>query len=409
VVVLGACLVTLAAGFALKAQCLAGFDGREYSRLCYNDLQPLYLIRGIHDHVFPYVHGGLIDGELVGGAIEYPVGTGMFMWLSGLLADDSNAYLVVSALLLAPFGLVAAHHLSVMTGTRALLWAAAPAVVLYAFHNWDLLAVAAGVAGFYAWSRDKPLAAALLFGIGGALKLYPVLFLGPLLFEQLTVTNVRQALKAGAAGAATVVLINLPFALVNFEGWWATYQFHRERSPNFDSIWNLGWPAWTPDKVNLVTTALMAGSGIVILAYAWVRARREGSYPFVQTCAALLAAFLLFNKVHSPQYTLWILPFFVLLGVSWLWWAAYSLLDLVVYVGVFRWFFDFAYRGLDDTLAKKAMIAGVWGRAGLLLVLMGVFATARVAGDSGRASGPARRWGASLSLSRGEGLHPARG
>jgi uncharacterized membrane protein len=405
IAVVGVCLVTLLAGFALKAQCLGGFDGREYSRLCYNDLQPLYGARGVQEGVFPYVDGGLVADELTGGAIEYPVLTGVFMWLSGLFAEDANSFLVVSAALLAPFGLLVAYHLSVMSGRRALLWAAAPAVVLYAFHNWDLLPVAASVAGFYLWSKDRSLAAAALFGVGGALKTYPLFFLAPLVLDLVSRKEARAGLRAAAAGAGTFVLINLPFLLINPRGWWATYHFHGERGPNYDSIWFLGWPSWAPERVNLVTGGLIGASFVVILLYGWVRSRGDGAYPFLQTCGALLAAFLLFNKVHSPQYTLWVLPFFALLSVSWLWWVAYSVVDLLVYVGVFRWYFDLVYGGLDDTLAKKVMIAGVWGRAGVLVLLVGVFLAARAAGDLGRrAEGELRRTPSLGSQLRGSEL-----
>ena len=80
--------------------------------------------------------------------------------------------------------------------------------------------------------------------------------------------------------------------------------------------------------------------------------------------------------MHSPQYTLWLLPFFVLLRVHIGWWIAYALADLAVYVGVFRWFYDFVYQGLDFTWAKKLLIAGVWSRAALLAALIAVFITA---------------------------------
>ncbi len=369
--------MTLLAGFALKAQCLAGFDGRQYERLCYNDLQPLYGVRGIQDDIFPYVHGGLESGELIGGAIEYPVLTGVFAWFAGLLSGDANTYLVVSAALLAPFGLLAAYHLSVMTKRRALLWAAAPALALYAFHNWDLLAAAACVGAFYSWSKGKPVWAAVLLGIGGALKLYPLFFLAPLLLDRLRRRGLRDGLTAAAVGVATFGLINLPFALINSQGWFATYQFHRERGPNYDSIWYLGSPSLSPDRANFITAGLLAASFVLILLFGWVRSQHGRAYPFLQTCGALLAAFLLFNKVHSPQYTLWLLPFFALLNVSSLWWVAYSVVDLLVYVGVFRWYFDLGYQGQQDTLAKQVMVAGVWGRAGLLLLLIGVFLTAR--------------------------------
>jgi hypothetical protein len=49
----------------------------------------------------------------------------------------------------------------------------------------------------------------------------------------------------------------------------------------------------------------------------------------------------------------------------------------MVYVGVFRWFYDLSYRGEDFTLAKKVMIAGVWGRALLLALLVLVFLKSR--------------------------------
>lgn len=371
----------LLGGFLLKAQCTApeGWDGRQYSRLCYNDVQPLYGIRGIDVDQFPYVDGRLEDQELTGGAIEYPVLTGLFMWLAGLLVADSNAYLRVTAALLAPFGLVTAYLLAQMTGRRALMWAAAPALVLYAFHNWDLLAVAAAVAGIWLWWRERDVAAAALFAVGGAFKLYPVFLLAPLVLYVARKRDWGQAVSVGLAGTMTLILINLPFALANFDGWIATYRFHSLRVGNFDSIWNLGFSSLGPDALNLVTGGLTALASLAALTVGWVRSRAGAAYPFLQVSAAIVAAFLLFSKVHSPQYTLWLLPFFVLTSVGIGWWIAYSVVDLAVYVGVFRWFYDFSYEGQDFTFFKKLMIGGVWGRAVLLVALYLIFLRARPA------------------------------
>jgi uncharacterized membrane protein len=374
--------VVLVLGFGLKAQCLdtfGGFDGDQYELLCYNDLQPLYGARGIHTDAVPYVNGALVDGELVG-TLEYPVLTGMFMWVTGLLVTTSNSFLVVSALLLAPFAFLASYLMTLMSGRRAFLWAAAPALILYAFHNWDLLAVAASVAGFYAWWRGRSAWAAVLFGVGAALKMYPLMFVAPLVLEHVARREWHRAGRDALAGAGTVVLINLPFALANFDGWWATYEFHRQRGPNFDSIWQFGWPTWTADRFNIVTTVLLVVGFVIVLGAGWVLRRRyDGAYPVLQTSGAMLAVFLLANKVHSPQYTLWLLPLFVVLHVRVLWWAAYALVDLMVYVGVFRWFYDLLYLERDFTFAKRLLIAGVWGRAAILLALIGVFLSARTA------------------------------
>jgi uncharacterized membrane protein len=379
-VVLAASALFLVAGYALKAQCLAGFGGREFSHLCYNDIQPLYGIRGVARHIFPYVDGRLAGSELLNGAIEYPVLTGVFMWASGLPVDTSSSYLNLSSLLLAPFGLLTTWLLWRMTGLRVLLWAAAPAIVLYAFHNWDLLAVAAATFGFYLWWKGHPVGAAVAFGIGGALKMYPLLFLGPLALEFVWRRDLSGGARVALAGAGTWLALNLPFMVANFDGWYATYAFHRQRTANFDSIWQFGWPEWPPARTNLVSTGLLVLSFALILTFSLLlRARGSDSYPFLQACAALLAAFLLFNKVHSPQYALWLLPFFVVLRVHVGWWIAYTLADLAVYVGVFRWFYDIVYQALDFTWAKRLLIGGVWARAALLLALIAVFMSARAA------------------------------
>lgn len=389
------CALALVGGYVLKARCTTlPWDGQQYAQLCYNDIQPLYGQRGVEDRVFPYVDGRLVDGELKDGAIEYPVLTGLFMWATGLLVSDWATYLLVSAIGLAPFGLLVSYLLAQMSGARAFLWSAAPAIVLYAFHNWDLLVVAAAVAGFWLWSRGRPLGAAALFGIGAAVKMFPIFFLGPLVLERWHSSGWRDALKSGAAGVGTWALINLPFVLIDRTGWWTTYEFHRLRTADFNSIWiwglrsgeglrdalaDAGSLAFDAARLNLLTSGLTAASFLVALGVGWWRARREGTYPVVQVCAALLVAFLLWNKVHSPQYTLWLLPFFVLIGVHWFLWVAYSIADLAVYIGIFRWLYDFGISGNAAimTAAKWALVWGVRARGLLLLLLFVVFLMAK--------------------------------
>ncbi|MDQ3783470.1 MAG: glycosyltransferase 87 family protein [Actinomycetota bacterium] len=372
VLVLCVCAVTLGAGWALKAGCLAPWDGRQYRTLCYNDIQPLYAGRGIDRGTFPYIHGELVSGDLTGGAIEYPVLTGTFMWASGSLADDADDYLKVSALLLAPFGLLTAGLLAGMTGWRGLLWGAAPALALYGFHNWDLLVVAAVVGAVWARGRGHPLWGAGLLGLGGALKLYPLLFVVPLALDEWRRSRTR-GVRAALVAGATVVAANAPFFVQSPGGWWATYRFHSLRTADFNTVWAWGWPSAGAGVINVLTAVLIGASCLGLLFWGWSTTRGAPGFPWMQVGAASLASFLLWNKVHSPQFALWLLPFFALLGVRLRWWAAYSLVDLVLYVGIFRWFYDSAYLGLDFTPAKMALISAVWGRAALLATLIVVF------------------------------------
>ena len=369
----------LVGALLFKSPCLHDWHNQQFRLGCYNDIQFLYPQRGVPEHIFPYVHGKLLydaNGDsLVNGAFEYPVLTGVFAWFAGLPVHGPNHYLEWSAVLLTPFGLLAAWLLARMTTWRALYFAAAPAVVLYSFHNWDLLVVAATVAAFYMWWRQKYLWAAFLLGVGGCLKLYPAFFLAPLLLDRLAVGQTRTALKSLAVGIGTVAAINVPFAIAHPGGWWAAYEFQRLRNADYtsNSIWIWGFSQLSRSDLNVLTPILIGTAFVVALGFGWWRARRDGSYPFVQVCGAMLLAFCLLGKVFSPQYALWILPFFALVRVRWGWWASYVVLDVVLYFGLFRWFYDSIYRHFDFGIAKQAMLVGVWGRAAVVALLFAVF------------------------------------
>lgn len=376
--VIVACTLALLAGALLKA-CPGTLERSRAALACHTDIRTLYSARGIDRGVFPYVdaslrggrEGGRLAGDdlqLVGSANEYPVLTGLFMWGTGFLADAEGQYLMVSVFLLAPFGLLVAYLLGRMSGLRALLWAASPALVLYAFHSWDLLAVGAATAGLWAWWRGRSLLAATLFGIGATLKFYPILFLAPLGLEQWHSGDRRKAISVVAAGVAVVALVNLPILIADPDGWLVTYRFHALRPPNYDSLLGVGpLHDLAPRVLNLLMTVPLVVSVGVILWVGRRRALREGGYPFVQVCGAMIAAYLLWGKVHSPQFALWILPFFALIGLKVRWWVAYMVDHLALYIGFF-------VLGAFSVRASELVVSmTVYVRAALLLVLTVLF------------------------------------
>ena len=402
--------VTLLLGYANKARCVgpefdqAGRSGPDYTirvdrDVCYSDIQYLWLGRDIDKHVFPYVSGSITpDGRLVGGTVEYPVLSGVLMWAGALFASDDGGFLLASALLMAPFGLLTGWLLGRLVRWRALLWAIGPPLVLYAFHNWDLPVVACAVGAVFVMhgSRtglslsDRGAVAALLLGLGFAFKLYPGAFVLPLALYVLTSSRSdgldwRGALRVPAVAAATVVAVNLPFALAGYEGWRASFTFQQLRKVDLttNSVWFWGFrPDSDPDDLAFQSMMDLLSPGLVLLSFAlaaavgWWRWQRDGVYPWVGVSAAMLCGFLLLHKVHSPQYTLWLLPFFVLLAVPWRWVVAYLIADVLMGVGIFRWFYALNAGtgiGIYDGFAAQAVALGVWGRAVLLVVLFVAF------------------------------------
>lgn len=374
--VLGACAALVALSTLWKGVCVDAT--RNFRTTCYSDVLELFTSRGVARDFFPYVDAEIVNGAVANG-FEYPVLTGVFIWLTSLVSGESRtSFLLASAVLLLPFALLTAWQLHRMAGARALYWAAAPSLVLYALHNWDLLAVAAATAGLYLWWSGRSTWAAVLFGVGVCLKVYPGLFLAPLVLDRLVRRDVGGAVLASAAGLGTVAAVNLPFVLVDRAGWETTFVFQEARAADTssNSVWFWVYDGFTTAQLNRLVPVLVLLALAVALAVGLWRWRREGAYPVVQVCAAALVAFLVLNKVASPQYVLWLLPFFALLRVRWGWWAAFLVTDLLVYVGVFRWFA--ALGGVGDVeLYERMLVTGVWTKSAVLVLLYVVFLTAQ--------------------------------
>jgi len=327
--------VTLGAGATLKGECFGADNSFWRSRLCYNDIQPLYYSHGIAHHVFPYVHATLAGGKGAHGFNEYPVLTGLFMWAVGWLSWSGSSYLAVTMIVLSLCAAVTAWLLWRMVSGRAVFWTASPILAIYAFHNWDLLAVTASVAGVYLWLSGRPRLAALAFAIGGAFKLYPALFIIPLVCDQLALRRTRRAAEVGAVGCGSLAVINLPFVLINASGWWATYRFHTDRPPTSSgTIWAVLDRSLSTTTENRASFALLAAALVVITVRLFF-ASPAAAYPVIEWCAAATAAVILLNKVSSPQYILWLVPFLALLRMRSIWWWLLSATALLRYAALF--------------------------------------------------------------------------
>jgi hypothetical protein len=181
--------------------------------------------------------------------------------------------------------------------------------------------------------------------------------------------------------------------LAAFEGWKASFLFQWQRKADIttNSIWFWGLrPDSDPentgvqDVISLLSMTSILLAFILACALGWMRYQREGTFPWVPVSAAMLCGFLLLHKVHSPQYTLWLVPMFVLLRIPWGWVAAYFLADLAMGIGIFRWYYEIGWGkhgGIFDGFAAQAVMIGVWGRAALLAGLFAAFLAVRTTMD----------------------------
>ncbi len=357
-------LVFLGLGYSTKAACLqshgtgpgdqrvANWDNqRAYYELCYSDTVPLYGAELLNQGRFPYKSswvetdaGGApqlqYDGRPAVRHMEYPVLTGLYQYASMALAKTYTALSklgplpvvaeVVMFFDVAAFGLALAWLATVwatagLAGHRiwdAALVAASPLVVFQIFTNFDALATGLAMAGLLAWARRRPVLAGVLIGLGAAAKLYPLLFLGPMLILGIRTGRLGAWARASATAAATWLLVNLPVLVLFPRGWSEFFRLNTRRGDDMDSLYSvvksfIGWRGfdphlgfWQPPTVLNTVVAVSFATCCAAIAYVVLTAPRRPRV--AQLTFLVVAVFLLTNKVWSPQFSLWLVPLAVL-------------------------------------------------------------------------------------------------
>ncbi|MEZ0364895.1 glycosyltransferase family 87 protein [Mycobacterium sp. pUA109] len=393
-------LVFLALGWATKAPCLqstgagtgdqrvANWDHeRAYYELCYSDTVPLYGAELLSQGKFPYKSSWIetdstgkpqtrYDGQTAVRYMEYPVLTGVYQYVAMALA---KTYTVISKLVAIPvvaevvvffdivaLGLALAWLATVwatagLAGRRvwdAALVAASPLLIFQIFTNFDALATAFAVGGLLAWARRKPALAGVLIGLGAAAKLYPVLFLGPLLVLGLRTGRLRPVARTAAVTVATWLVVNLPVLLLFPRGWSEFFRLNTRRGDDMDSLFNVvksftGWrgfdPAlgfWQPPVI--LNTVVMIAFLLCCLGIGYIALTAPQRPRLAQLAFLVVAAFLLTNKVWSPQFSLWLVPLAVLALPHRRILLAWMTIDALVWVPRMYFLYSVPNRGLPE-------------------------------------------------------------
>jgi uncharacterized membrane protein len=343
-----AMLVTLSAGALVKEPCASGdwSDGRQYRRLCYSDLIPLYTAENLQGSRLPFLDscppasGNRCD--------EYPVLTMYLMRAAAWISTGYGGFFRANVLLLTLLALATGVMLFGMVGGRAVYFAFAPTLLLSAFLNWDLLAVALATGATLAYLRERDTAAGILIGLGGAAKLYPLLLLVPFGLGLLRVRRTRGALNMLAGAVVAYAAVDLPFALAAPHAWATFFRFNAVRGVDWDSVWFVAcsrlhaWPDHSRAACSWSTSLINEVSIVVFVSFAaavwFLRRARKPDFARWTFGFPLLVAFLLTNKVFSPQYGLWLLPWFPLALPSAPLFILFEAADVAVFVTRFSYF-----------------------------------------------------------------------
>jgi len=369
-------IVSAIVAVLLKTPCRFGGWGAPevYLRGCYSDWTGLWTSRGFAEDPWAAFR--------VDSSFEYPiliaVIASVIAWLAHWVTDIAEAlgveagtnlifydlnFLAVLALWLVTVLLVAK-----LAGIRywdATMVAVAPGIIFAGFINWDMWAVALMVAAMWACSRHRYLLAGILIGLGVAVKVFPLFLLGSLAVLSIRTARYYPLLITTAATAVTWLLVNLPLMLLNPEAWAVFYEFSAGRPPGWSSIWQ----AYGVATGETISGADLSGYAfwsflILCVVIAFIGLNTKHRPRLAQLMFLIVAAFVLVNKVYSPQFVLWIIPLLVLALPNWRDFLIFSSIELLHFWAVWGYLagptsgYDSQHQ-LDDKLYLAAVAAHV--------------------------------------------------
>jgi uncharacterized membrane protein len=338
----------------LKLPCASGdwSDGRAYRRFCYSDIVPLYRGEQLAAGKIPYLQA----------PNEYPVGLGLYMWATSLPVDGEANFFLLNVLLLSAAAVATTVLLARMVGSRSLYFAAAPSLLLSAFLNWDLVPVLLATAGTLAYLRRRELASGVLLGLGAVAKLYPGYLVAPFALDAEHLRRRREALRLVVAAAAVWLAANLPIAVSSFRNWSLFFRYNSERPVDWSTLWFAGCHHVTGELIcpaSELITPLSLVLFVVGSIVVWrLKVARDPQFPRWTLGFPLLVVFLLTAKVYSPQYSLWLLPWFALVAPDLKLFLLFEAADIAAFFAVFSWLGRYTgFGGLPIGILEVVVIA----------------------------------------------------
>ena len=276
-----------------------------YVHACYTDIPALFSERGLNTNTFPYASQT--------NSIEYPPVIGIGNWLISFFIPTDNSYKTffdINAVIIVLLFLITAFVVRKVKPEYPYLFPAVPAVIASLFINWDIWAVITALLAIYYFDQGKYEQSAIALGVSIATKFFPVVLLLPITIIFYRRQQIKQLAKYLFTCSLFWSAINLPIALVYFDGWWRFFKLNLERGEDFGSIWYaLSLLDISIPKVNLIYIIISVTLFALFAKYLW---QLNQTPTLAQVALFVVVIFTTFSKVYSPQYILWLTPLAVI-------------------------------------------------------------------------------------------------
>ena len=276
----------------------------------FSDIRGFY---GMHffdgQHLWPFSEKTLLGDTKVQHPVEYPALTGLIMWLLSFLVSPSQTAIFDYYRITAAFQIVllaiSAYLIFKLAGKKyGFYFILAPAVLYSLNRNWDIWAIAAMMLAIYLFEKKRFQLSAILLAVSIATKFFPIVLMLPIMIIFLRNKQIKLFIRYALTTAIAWAVINLPFVLINYEGWAYFYKFSAERglgSASFFEIKNIILPSVTFSSIHFYILNTLA---LVAVTTYFVRLKSVPT--LAATSFFVMFGFILFNKQYSMQYVIWL-------------------------------------------------------------------------------------------------------
>ena len=292
-----------------------------YVHACYTDIPALFSERSLDTNTFPYLSPT--------NSIEYPPVIGLGNWLISFITPSENSFRTffdINALIIIVLFFISAIIVRKISPTYQYIFPLAPAVIASLFINWDMWAVVSTLLAIYYFDKKNYEVSGIWLGVSIATKFFPIVLLLPVAIIFYRSSQIHLFYRYLFTTALFWSAINIPIALIHFDGWWRFFKLNLERGADFGSIWfALSLLDVNVPYLDLIYPLISIGF-FIGLAFYLLKLEKLPNLAAVALFA--LVIFTTVSKVYSPQYILWLTPLAVIalqnrkqLPVFWFWQA----------------------------------------------------------------------------------------
>ena len=276
----------------------------------FSDIRGFY---GMHfydgQNLWPFSEKILAGDTKVQHPVEYPALTGFIMRLLSFLVSPSETavfdYYRITAAFQVVLLAVSAYLIFKLAGKKyGFYFILAPAVLYSLNRNWDIWAIAAMLLAIYLFEKKRFQLSAILLAVSIATKFFPIVLMLPIMIIFLRNKQIKLFIRYALTTAVAWAVINLPFVLINYEGWVYFYKFSAERglgSASFFEITNIILPSITFSSIHFYILNTLA---LVAVTTYFVKLKSVPT--LAATSFFVMFGFILFNKQYSMQYVIWL-------------------------------------------------------------------------------------------------------